>query len=66
MILLVVAIIRAVAFPIVEPLDRSDPGLAFQLYSYSVLIWVPALGLIALSAILPLWLRVIRWVEGRN
>jgi len=62
--LVLIAIIRVVAFPVIEPANRNDPGLALQFYKYSVLIWVPAAILLALSAILPLWARIVRWAEG--
>jgi len=62
--LLLISVIRIVAFPIIEPADREDPGLWFNLYSYSVLLWIPAVVMIALSAIVPVWHRVILWVEN--
>lgn len=62
--LLLISVVGVVAFPIVEPADRENPGLWFDLYRYSVLVWIPAMIMIALSAIVPVWRRVIRWVEN--
>lgn len=64
MALLLISVIRVVAFPIAEPVDRESPGLWFDLYSYSVLIWIPAVIMIALSAIIPVWRGIIRWAES--
>ncbi len=64
MALLLISVIRAVAFPVIEPANRENPGLWLEVYSYSVMIWVPAVILIVLSAIMPVWLRIVRWVEN--
>lgn len=62
--LLLISVFRVIAFPISDPVDPDNLGLWSDLYRYSVMIWIPAAIMIALSAIMPAWFRVIRWVEN--
>jgi hypothetical protein len=64
--LLIISIGTSAALGIPEPADRQNLGFSFHLYWFVAMLWVPAVALIALSVILPLWFRIIDWAEGRR
>jgi len=61
--LLIATVVRAVAFPIIEPGDPDNPGLWALLSNYSLMLWVPALACLGLGGVI--WLRAValRWIE---
>lgn len=61
MALLVIAV-RFVAFPIIEPENKENPGIWFELYAFSNLLFVPALALILLAG----FVQIGRWWTCRS
>lgn len=61
--LLLLALVRAFAFPFVEPADKENPGFWLELYNFSILLWIPALAIIAFAGVLQLRVWFIRRVQ---
>jgi hypothetical protein len=49
--LLLLAVIRALAFPIIEPFDHENPSFWLEAYNFTIMLWVPALAVLAAAAI---------------
>lgn len=62
-VLLIATVVRAVAFPVIEPADPENPSFWAVLSNYSLMLWVPALACLGVAG--AIWLRgaALRWIE---
>lgn len=65
LILLAVALVRGVAFPFIDPANKEDPGFWWEVYNFSLLLWVPAIAVIGFAGLLHLILPLIKWMKRR-
>lgn len=64
--LLGLAIVRAVAFPFIYPADKQHIPLWLEIYNFSIMLWVPAVAVIAFAGLLQLRLWLIGWINQRQ
>lgn len=60
LVLLGLAAVRVLAFPFIDPANKADPGLWWEIYNFSILLWIPALATIALASLLQCGKWVLR------
>ena len=65
MALLVLSVVRVFAFPFIEPANKFDPPFWLEVYNFSILLWIPALAVLALAGFLQLRRWLIRLIERR-
>ena len=57
------AIVRVFAFPFIDPADKENIPFWMQVYNFSIMLWVPAVAVIAFAGLLQLRLWLIRWID---
>ena len=63
LVLLALAAVRMFAFPFIDPANKEEPSFWWQVYNFSILLWIPAVAVIALAVLLQLGLSLAKLMK---
>ncbi|WP_206243465.1 hypothetical protein [Novosphingobium terrae] len=61
--LFALAVVRGFAFPFIDPANKEEPGFWWEVYNFSILLWIPAIAVIGFAVLLQLSLSFIKWMK---